>query len=1296
MGEMVFSERLRGFGLRNALALTAILAAAVTVFSHSAGANAPEFAPTITIQTSTTRAAAHPDARITIDNSNSTEQIKDLTIDLPDGLMGSLNAAEQCSVAQAQATNCPVNSQIGTVVNHATVDNSDVVLRGKVYLTEALPLTAGKIDLTTGATNTQDPASMQIVVPGKIGGVDMGNVVVNSRVQMNYGEIDPGWTNAPSGTAGPILGVRTIVNDVPKSITDSHNRTVNFELKKLIVDLKSDQVSPYSKMLTNSSRCRTTQIKLDATSYGATNFADAGNYTTTQCDDVPMSDATSTFSTSDSDAGDTFSFSTSVELPDDHPSTGGLKIQMPPAIATEIPNFGSPQDQCPVTNSGSNAAGDANIFNAAGCPSQAKVGKVFIETPLLPDPIEGDVYFSEASPIPNVGIYVDPTTGPNNPKGVTFGALGLSGTPKLNSDCPTSGISAPLGGCKTGLAISFSLLPDMPVKKITMISSGTPRPTGHDSLGNPVAPGHPTEVVLGDFLRNASPTDVNCQPVNDFTGTFNSWVGYDEDTQEFSRAGSGVVPYSISGCDPRAVTMTAAPFGGFASANPPTLTYADATGATAKCGIDTQVIGGTFTPKMVDCNPTGGIGGGASYTPGTSVDPGIHYFYTRVSSQYNVRGFSIPVEAPTDTTAPTVTLSNEPGATTADTTPSVNFTTGEDVFFQCSLDGGPYLQCDTGTAPNQSSSYTVPSALIPTDDTHTIKVRAQDAAGNVSSVETTSFKVEVPLDPTLDIDISTDVARAHPTMDLTVTSGSHEDIKDLALSMPDGFMGSLTGVQTLCPIATAQAGSCTAASQIGTVDAEAVIEDSESTVRISGKVFMTDPIALGDPAGLYVDVPAVIQDIDDGHVLVPIRMTVRGEAEGIDSIATDLPTGLNPADWGNTYDQPSNFDLRSMTLKLRNNPSASQPLLTNPSSCAAGSFAATFTGEDATVVNKSVAFTSTGCSALPFAPSLTITQKDSYNGSSSPGPSSPARRTNVDFTAGLTADPNGAGIKQVSLTLPKTLTIDVGHLPYPCMPEQAAAKNCPASAAIGSAVANSPLLPEPLVGTVYVLKSTTSLPRLLVAMRGRINVDFIGESSFVNINQIVTNFDSLPDVPLTSFSMTVNKFLMTRDEACETDPSAWNIIGTMGGHNGASSPVNNSLSFDCPAASGPVITKQSFKNKGAKSTLKMTVGAQTGKKIKKVTIKLPKGVKFNSKAFTKKKIKRSVTVKAGGKKLSTKCFRRKGTNKFEINFCRKQATSVSVSFGKGSIKSSTRKKSLKFAVTVVDSDNKRRSAILIP
>jgi hypothetical protein len=444
---------------------------------------------------------------------------------------------------------------------------------------------------------------------------------------------------------------------------------------------------------------------------------------------------------------------------------------------------------------------------------------------------------------------------------------------------------------------------------------------------------------------------------------------------------------------------------------------------------------------------------------------------------------------------------------------------------------------------------------------------------------------------------------------------------------------------------------------------------------------MTTPIVPGDPAGLYIDVPAKIQSVDQGHITVPIRLTIRGQVQGINSLATNLPTGIDPT---NGLDGHSDFDLRSIVLKLRDNPAAPQPLLTNPSQCGTSAFAATFTGSAAptpTTVSKSVPFAATGCGALQFAPQLGIAITD-LNGKP---PASPLDSTSnvMRLTAHLAANPGDAGIKAIDLLFPKPVTINVSKLPAPCTPEQYAAggaESCPPSSNIGTVSATSPLLREPLKGSVYILKQT-SLPKLVVALRGAINTDIIGRNEFVNNSQIHTVFDTTPDVPLSTFDMDISNLITARDEVCETDASQWNVTGTLSAYNGAAAAVVNPLAFTCKAGGSAT-----FKNKGKKSTATLFIKAPGGSQLKSVAIKFPSGLKLIKKGLKKKVGVRAATNTGSLKSLKTKCFKYKGTNKINVDFCKSSKYRVYFKFAAGSLDASKKltKKKAKFSITTVD------------
>lgn len=122
-------------------------------------------------------------------------------------------------------------------------------------------------------------------------------------------------------------------------------------------------------------------------------------------------------------------------------------------------------------------------------------------------------------------------------------------------------------------------------------------------------------------------------------------------------------------------------------------------------------------------------------------------------------------------------------------------------------------------------------------------------------------------------------------------------------------------------------------------------------------------------------------------------------------MVVQVPNSIDPEESGNTYDSETFFDLRKMVMKMRTNPGARQPLLTNPSSCVTGSFAASFTGYISTTGTSDVPYPIVGCEALAFAPTLSASIKR-------PDGSAPNASDfqGVDLVAALYAQPGEAGI----------------------------------------------------------------------------------------------------------------------------------------------------------------------------------------------------------------------------------------------------------------------------------------------
>lgn len=169
------------------------------------------------------------------------------------------------------------------------------------------------------------------------------------------------------------------------------------------------------------------------------------------------------------------------------------------------------------------------------------------------------------------------------------------------------------------------------------------------------------------------------------------------------------------------VQITSAPAPATATADASIVFSASETSVTFACRVD----GGASAP----C---------ASPLVLTGLAPGVHSLAVRATDAAGNVGPEASVQwtfTPPDTTAPTVTITAAPPASTTDTTATVTFTADEEgVAFACSLDGAVPAPC---TSPAAFAGLGVGA--------HQVSVAATDAAGNAGAAATASWTVVAPL-----------------------------------------------------------------------------------------------------------------------------------------------------------------------------------------------------------------------------------------------------------------------------------------------------------------------------------------------------------------------------------------------------------------------------------------------------------------------------------------------------------------------------------------------------------------------
>jgi hypothetical protein len=385
----------------------------------------------------------------------------------------------------------------------------------------------------------------------------------------------------------------------------------------------------------------------------------------------------------------------------------------------------------------------------------------------------------------------------------------------------------------------------------------------------------------------------------------------------------------------------------------------------------------------------------------------------------------------------------------------------------------------------------------------------------------------LPFSPTLNTSLHTPAAGAFN--DLTLSFATQDDEQRLgavSATLPPGLVGLLSSV-ALCGEPAASQGTCSSASAIGSVTVGAGA--GESPLELPGTVYLTGPYD-GAPFGLSIVVPAIAGPYDLGTVVVQARVNVNAQNGQITVTTGSLPSIL----------QGIPLHIKAVALSIDRS-----DFLVNPTSCQAASVSGSLTSSTGTEGSVSDGLSVSGCESLPFSPALTAVVG---------GGRSNAEGTS--FAVTVTPHSGQANLKAVTVALPSSLPVRLTTLNQSC-PAATFQTNpgaCPAVSAVGTATATTPVLPGSLTGTAYLVgHAGASVPTLEVALSGDgVALDLSGTTKFTPA--LTTTFSSLPDVPLSSFNLTLHGgpasvLTAATTPTCTAAPS---MQTTLIGQNGAS------------------------------------------------------------------------------------------------------------------------------------------------
>jgi hypothetical protein len=330
-------------------------------------------------------------------------------------------------------------------------------------------------------------------------------------------------------------------------------------------------------------------------------------------------------------------------------------------------------------------------------------------------------------------------------------------------------------------------------------------------------------------------------------------------------------------------------------------------------------------------------------------------------------------------------------------------------------------------------------------------------------------------------------AAAHPYSATTTftLNNQHEEgaafrpeggnLKDVHVALPAGFIGNPNAIPK-CPYVRFTNQECPPGSQVGV-----------AKVNFGGQLAGPEEVYnLQPPAGVPAEFAFRVL-----ITTVHLTASVRSDGDyGMNVNLTDLSQALpviasTLTFWGVPADPSHDSERRNPATHELGSPAYTEPrpFLRNPTECA-GPLTTTIAADswDAPGVFRPDSFVShdnetpanaigpSGCDLVPFDPSLSISSDSAVAGV-------PAG-FHVDLHVPQNENPDGlaqADVKKVVVTLPQGVTASpsAAYGLSACSPAQiglgsTAAPSCPASSKIGSVAIDTPLLEQPLDGSVYL------------------------------------------------------------------------------------------------------------------------------------------------------------------------------------------------------------------------------------
>lgn len=366
-----------------------------------------------------------------------------------------------------------------------------------------------------------------------------------------------------------------------------------------------------------------------------------------------------------------------------------------------------------------------------------------------------------------------------------------------------------------------------------------------------------------------------------------------------------------------------------------------------------------------------------------------------------------------------------------------------------------------------------------------------------------------PADFTWSTSVSTAQAGGHPNITMNYSSSSTQSLTRLDVDLPQGLLhrNNLTGA---CSNALYLADNCPSSSILGTVSTQLVV--SRITIPVPGTIYQLSAPSGGSDATFGIVLRPPLSSLGlTSKVFVRdqvtfmngggLRHSLVGALDSVSVLGVALPSRISQ-------------------LALTFNGAANNLALTNnPTSCRAQTFTATGTFSDGTSRPKTSSYTTTGCPAVPFAPTAEVqisdtapNQRTNFAILFGNGGSSASSSLHAGHVVAIGHDFDGAGDFDLQ-------ALDAGPL---CTEAQAATTpvSCPAGSKFLDLSADIEGFGT-VTGAVYKTNSPGHKTVGEITLRQGATVKFPGTIGGDNKSQLT--FTGMPQLPFTALRLRSSK-----------------------------------------------------------------------------------------------------------------------------------------------------------------------------